>query len=291
MQSGYRSTRLTPLCPSWCFSTSQKRRLYNTGTVSNQISNIDLTPYIARGFSGDIDQTIAKTPVVGIDREQTQSMVRLCDATEPTLYGPDFSPTRIRYRPGSRPIFERIVKSFTADTPRGRVEQATRWVVENVKHTHLIGPLAADRGVTEEQLIESGQAWCNEQARVFIALCQVMNIAARLCFLFHQNTRSGHATTEVYLNGRWAWCDQTFAMIVDLPDGRPAEARDLSGPMRGLAHEAYRPKLQEHYKHIQPFVEDLPAWNKNDRPNEEAGGDLMHEIGITNYIIGGVDVV
>lgn len=259
--------------------------------MTNQTSNVDLTPYIGKGFSGNADQDIAETPVVGIDREQTQSMVRLCDATEATLYGPAYSPTRIQYRPGSRPVLERIAENFTADTPRGRVEQATRWVVENVKHPHLIGPLPGDRGLTEEQLIESGQGWCNEQARVFIALCEVMNIPARVCFLFHQNTRSGHATTEVYLDGRWAWCDQTFAMIVDRPDGQPAEARDLSGPMRDLAHDAYRPKLHEHYKHIQPFVENFPGWNKNDRPTEEAGGDLMHEIGIANYVIDGVDEV
>ena len=259
-------------------------------TTANQRNEIDLTPYIGKGFGGNNDEAIANTPVKGIDRAQTQGMVRLCDATEGTLYGPSYSPTRVKYRAGSRPELEKIVAGFDADTARGRVDQAAQWVIANVRHPHTEGPLPGDRGLSEEELIESGRGWCNEQARVFIALCEVMEIPARMCFLFHQNTRSGHATTEVYLDGRWVWCDQTFAMIVDRPDGKPAEARDLSGPMRELAHAAYQPLLTRHYEHMHPFVEAFPGWNRNDRPAAEAGGDLMHEIGIVNYVIDGVEV-
>ena len=46
---------------------------------------IDLKDFTARGFPGKWDQAIANTPVAGIDRRQTQSVVRLCPQTEPIL--------------------------------------------------------------------------------------------------------------------------------------------------------------------------------------------------------------
>src|SRR4051812_34396243 len=143
---------------------------------------MDLTPYTCRGFPGDFDRLMRDVPVAGIDREQTHSMVRLCAETEPVLYGSDFSPRRIRYRNGSRPKLEAIVRD-SADP--------LEWVRQNVQHPVYAGvDLPPDRALTEEQLIESGLGWCNEQARVFIALCEVQEIPARLCFLFHANGKT-----------------------------------------------------------------------------------------------------
>ena len=48
---------------------------------------MDLSPYTCRGFPGDFDSLMRDVPVAGIDRQQTRSMIRLCDATESTLYG------------------------------------------------------------------------------------------------------------------------------------------------------------------------------------------------------------
>ncbi len=251
---------------------------------------IDLEPYIGRGFPGDIDRGIAEVGVAGIDREQTLGLVRLCEETEPVLYGPDFSPTRLRYRPGSRPALERIAAELRGDTPIDTARAVMAWTISNVVHPHLVGPLAPDRGMSEEELIESRVGWCNEQTRVFIALCEVLEVPARLFFVFHANLRSGHTTAEVYADGRWVWFDVTFDMTITLPDGRPAEGRDVSGEYRSLAHDAYREKLITHYKCIKPFVEDFPGWRKADRPDPECGGDLLAYIGICNYVIEGVDV-
>ena len=251
---------------------------------------IDLQPYIGRGFPGDIDRGIAEVGVAGIDREQAHSLVRLCEETEPILYGSDFSPTRLRYRPGSRPTLERIAAGLRGHTPMDTARAVMAWTAGNVVHPHVVGHVAPDRAMTEEELIESGLGWCNEQARVFIALCEVMEVPARLCFLFHANLRSGHTTAEAYLDGRWAWFDVTFDITITLPDGRPAEGRDLSGEYRSLAHHAYREKLKAHYERIKPFVETMPGWCAADRPDPERGGDLLAYIGICNYVIDGVDV-
>ncbi len=71
---------------------------------------MDLAPYTGKGFGAGRDLAIAETPVKGLDRAQTQGMVRLCPQTEAFLYGPEFSPTRVRYRRGSRACRTRRVR-------------------------------------------------------------------------------------------------------------------------------------------------------------------------------------
>lgn len=251
---------------------------------------MDVTPYIAKGFPGNFDRAIAEVGVGGIDREQSQGMVRLCPETEAFLYD-GYSPTRIRYNRGSRPRLEEIAARLHGTTPRERATAAMAWICEQVKHPHTCGPLRPDRAHTEEELIDSERGWCNEQTRVFVALCEVMEIPARLVFLFHENEVSGHTTAEVYIDGRWAFFDITFNLTVELPDGRLAEARELSGPYRELAHEAYRPALADYYTRTHPFVENEPGWNPRERPHVDRGGDLLAYIGICNYLIEGVEAV
>ncbi len=248
---------------------------------------MNLSPYMAKGFPGTLDEAIAKVGVAGIDREQAQSMIRLCDETEPVLYGPDYSPRSIVYEAGSRPALERIAAGLAGTTARERALSAMQWVFDNVTHPHIYGPTAPDRALSEEALIESGRGWCNEQTRVFIGLCEVMEIPARLCFINHSNARCGHTTAEAFVEGRWAFFDVTFNLAVELPDGALAEGRELSGTYRDLAHVAYRPILEHHYQNTHPFVEEHPGWRTGDRPDVLRGGDLMDTIGICNYLIEG----
>lgn len=250
---------------------------------------MDLEPFTARGFPGNWDALLTDIPVGGIDCEQSQSAVRLCPETESYLYQGGYSPTRIRYRDGSRPKLEAVAAGLGGTTPRAKAEAAMAWVSDRVAHPHLTGPLAPDRALTEEQLIESCRGWCNEQTRVFVALCEVMDIPARLCFLFHANNVCAHTAAEAYVDGRWAFFDVTMNVRVELPDGRLAEGRELSGPHRDLAHRAYRGPLEQYFARVLPFADDGPGWNRNDRPATDRGGDLLACIGITNYLIDGVE--
>jgi transglutaminase-like putative cysteine protease len=245
---------------------------------------MDLRPYTCRGFPGEFDRAMADVPVKGIDREQTHGMIRLCAETEPVLYGPDFSPHAITYHKGSRPTLERVAESLRAGpTPcalrstdaHPYVMRAMEWVAKTVVHPHLCGPTPPDRAMPEEDLIASGRGWCNEQSRVFIALCEVKNIPARMCFLFHSNNKTGHTATEVYLGGKWTMQDVTYRVRVALPDGSFAEARELQGKYRHLAHEAYRAPLRAWYEGRTP---EIPP---------DRGGDLFNAIGICNYLIAG----
>src|SRR5439155_23212997 len=95
---------------------------------------MDLSAYTCRGFPGEFDRLMRDVPVAGIDREQAHAMIRLCDETEPILYGPDFSPRAIRYRRGARRRLEEIGSRFGGD-----VAGALLWVRQNVPHPNFAG--------------------------------------------------------------------------------------------------------------------------------------------------------
>jgi transglutaminase-like putative cysteine protease len=235
---------------------------------------MDLSDYTCRGFPGEFDALMRDVPVVGIDRAQTHSMIRLCEETEAILYG-DFSPRRVRYVEGSRPRLQEIVHRLHKDPLR-----AMQWVREHVQHPNFAcKSCPPDRGMSEEQLIDSGIGWCNEQSRVFIALCELMEIPARLAFLFHANGRTSHTATEVRLDGKWVMFDVTHGVRVRLPDRSFAEARELSRRHRALAHAPYQAPLAAYYRGKTPPF-DLSR-----------GGDLFEAVGICNYIIDGVEAL
>ena len=238
----------------------------------------DLTPFIAKGFPFDWDRELAETPVRGIDRQQAQSLVRVCAFTAEFIYGPDFSPRQVRYRRGARPVLEKI-----AGQMHGAVD-ALRWVYENIAHPHIVGGVPADRALTEEDISASGRGWCNEQARVFVALCEVQEIPARLCFLFHAYQPCGHVAAEAWNGKKWEFFDPTFH--VRLPN---TEAREITPGPRTEAHLAYQPALTEYYRRMRPEFQDVPGWGIKQRPVVDHGGHLFDVIGICNYLIDGVE--
>jgi hypothetical protein len=240
---------------------------------------MDLRPYTARGFPADIDKIIAEVPVAGIDREQVQSIVRMCAETEGILYGENFSPRAVKYRRGSRAKLEEIVAKFSGSAEE-RAGAAMNWVREHVVHPHFAGATPADRGLDEEGLIESGRGYCNEQSRVLVTLCEMMEIPGRLVFLFHASRPCGHVAAELRLRASWAFHDTTFGVRVKTTDGRLAEARELRGAMRHLAHDAYRAPMRVYYA----------RGTSENQPDPEFGGDLLAHFGIVNYVADGVEV-
>jgi hypothetical protein len=105
--------------------------------------------------------------------------------------------------------------------------------------------IAKDRGLDDEALLSSGRAWCNEQARVFVRLCQVAGIPARLIFLFYSPAPGGHVIAEFYADGRWSMADASFLCVFPDAGGHLMSAAECHGAGKLQAGEAYFKRLQE----------------------------------------------
>ena len=159
--------------------------------------------------------------VAGLDRYQANLFVWYGPATAEYLYT-DYTPLTVPYKPGTLPAFETAAARFTAgcatDTAKA-LALLTRAMPDLFRHPGMPprggDGVRADRNLDDEALLASGIGWCNEQARVFIRLCQVSGIPARMIHLFGQN----HTVAEFYADGRWVMADSTSLFVAPGEDG------------------------------------------------------------------------
>jgi hypothetical protein len=190
--------------------------------------------------------------VAGIDRWQANSFVVYRPQTAAYLYGP-YTPLEVDYAPGTLPTYEKAVAECMAglDTDRHKaVALLTRALPQLCAHPAM-PPFGAhcppDRALDDELLLRSGKGWCNEQARVFVRLCQVAGIPARMVFLFYSDGLRGHVVTEFYAEGRWSMADPTWFCVFPAGDGHLMSAAECHGDGEGkkLAGRAYFARMQE----------------------------------------------
>lgn len=183
-------------------------------------------------------------PVKGTDLEQSLNYIALEDVTE-SFINDRYTGARLPYTPGSRPALEELAKRLAkgAKTPLAKVERLTAFVANEVKwagfYQQATGRrLPAGRDMTEEELIVSGNAWCNEQARVLCALTQVLGIPSRMVFGANLKKRYGHVVTEVLLPEGWMLVDESLGYCFRLK-GRPVCASRIWNDPKTRA--AFRP--------------------------------------------------
>jgi transglutaminase-like putative cysteine protease len=246
---------------------------------------MDLTPYHCKGFGPFWDDALVNPTVTGIDADHCRGTIRVCDETERELYYGDYSPRRIRYRPGSRPGLEKISSQWKHLSDRDKTAAAMAWTQKHLPHRNHHSDIRGDRGMTEEQLLASGVGYCNEQARVVIALCATMNIPGRMCFLFHKSLQAGHACCELFIENKWVFHDISFGVRVQLPDGTLASGADLRGQHRRLTLPAYAGPAKWFKENSQPFA----VTGERDDPKQF--DKFFHDIGVSNYVVDGVDVL
>ena len=80
-------------------------------------------------------------------------------------------------------------------------------------------------GGTEEIVIAKGSDWCHEVARVYCALCQVLEIPCRLVYTASET--DGHVIAEAYWRNSWTLVDPLAAKVYRKPDGSPLSVLDL----------------------------------------------------------------
>jgi len=187
--------------------------------------------------------------VKGIDRYQANQFIYFRPETAAFLYA-DYTPLAVNYRPGTLPAYEKIAAKHTAGlkTGSGKALALLRAMPQFFRHPTMPPcgpPVRADRNLDDADgaLLATGCGWCNEQARVFIRLCQVSGIPARLIHLFGQN----HTVAEFHADGRWALADASNFFVAPGTDGlllSVAQCHDGGAGQRAYAVAKHR-RIQE----------------------------------------------
>ena len=165
-------------------------------------------------------------PVAGVDLEQALNYIEMDLVGESFVYD-HFTGGRLPYVRGKRPMIEEIAERVTVgkDGDLEKMAALAKYVSEEVKWAGFYKKetgkdLPPDRGMTEEELIKSGNAWCNEQARVMCVLTQALGYPSRLVLT------KGHALMEVLIEAGWMLVDQSFGYCFVM-DGEPVRAADV----------------------------------------------------------------
>jgi hypothetical protein len=133
-----------------------------------------------------------------------------------------YTPLKLRYKPGSRPFLEKVLDSVVR--PRMGEQEKFLAILRRCRDNRdAARPAIQFYGGTEEELIKRGAIMCNEISRVFVVLCQIAGLPARLM----ASHITGHMMAEVFVGGTWAWCDPMRGMHMLRDDGGFASAWDL----------------------------------------------------------------
>jgi hypothetical protein len=158
----------------------------------------------------------------GVDVEVIEDQIILNAKTKDYLYG-DYTPRTLRYVRGSRPMLEAVVAECVRDgmSDRDKALALMRRVRDN-QDRGLAKPNLFYGG-DEEDLLKRGAIMCNEVSRLYVCLCQIAGLPARL----HGVHITGHMMTEVLVDGAWQWVDPMKGMAAVTDRDRPASVWDL----------------------------------------------------------------
>jgi len=153
----------------------------------------------------------------GVDVAIIGGQLILDEETRAYCYEGDFTPRELSYLEGSRPELEAVLAELIEpdmDDMR-RALAIMRRCRDNRDH--------GLRGGSEEELLKRGAIMCNEISRVFVCLCQIAGLRARVMC----SHISGHMMAEVAVDGRWMWVDPMKGVYCLRADGEPASTWDL----------------------------------------------------------------
>lgn len=234
-------------------------------------------------------QAIALT-VKGIDRYHANQFIAYRKETAEYLYSKYTSP-HINYRKGTFPAIEKLAGSVVQGCGSD-IEKAVAILMKGVKSS-IKRPMypscgkdvRRDRNLDDEALFASGAGWCNEQSRIFVRMCQINGIPARLVQLFYSDTLTGHCVAEFYADGRWSMADATWFCVIPGPHGELLSAAQCHDRAEGQKYcgRAYHECFQEINKWADKV--NLEAANRSADWNlsSEELAEKMNCFGIINY--------
>jgi transglutaminase-like putative cysteine protease len=225
-------------------------------------------------------------PVAGIDLEQALNYTD-SDGLDLAWFYQSFTYPRVYYKPGSRPFLEKLVWEQTKPDapPMAKLRACLALVTSRMPHYILLGYKGAtDRAMTEEDLLRSGHGWCNEQARVLVALTQIAGLPSRLVFAQSRDGQIGHVVTEVYVERKWVLVDQTEGLIFVRKDGSPLNVLDFrTDPTLWRETDALYKAQQQRNRAL---AKDKSYWDTGHGiARREHPLDLFECVGYHNYFI------
>jgi hypothetical protein len=164
--------------------------------------------------------------VRGVDRFQANQFIVYRKETADYLYD-SYTPPQTHYSPGLYPSLENAARSLVGESVGQTVSAILYYIEQRILHPEIPPSryaVSADRNLSEEEILASGRGWCNEQARVFVRLCQIVGIPARLVHLFYSSLSGGHTVVEYLDPNGWCMADATYACDYRQQDGRPISA-------------------------------------------------------------------
>jgi hypothetical protein len=167
-----------------------------------------------------------------------QNAVLLTDRSAEFAYSA-YTPLTIEYPQGSRPFLEKVVASVIGDAKdeKTKVGRLLAWLPSYRPLPEYTGPLPTvvvdmkpgEKNFDyyyrnpEEWVILHGVGDCASHARVFVILCQIVGIPARIVQLQYN-----HTVAEAYLDGKWSYCDALYGkMLFHKEGGNPASAWEI----------------------------------------------------------------
>lgn len=235
--------------------------------------------------------------VRGVDRYHANQFVVYLPQTADTLYQA-YTPLTVNYRPGTLPAFETLAAEVSTGC-RSETETAVALLTRGAARVrHPCGapcgnPVTADRNLNDEALLASGNGRCNEQARVFIRLCQTLNIPARIIQLFYSDQKSGHCIAEFHADGRWCMADASWLCVFPGPDGQLLSAAECHDRGAGQLHcgRAYRQRMLQLLDLSDaelnfPSPQATANWRKQiaaENQSDAIRASKMDRFGIINY--------
>ncbi len=153
--------------------------------------------------------------VAGIDLYHANFYIVYRPETADFIYN-EYTPADAGYKKGTLPRFEQLVKKYTepgmTDTEKA-IALLKKALPAEFRHSgtppYYGSRIPPDRALMDEDLLASGGGWCNEQARVFIRLCQVAGMQGRIVHLGGQS----HTTAEFYADGQWVLVDVSYYAV------------------------------------------------------------------------------
>ena len=224
-------------------------------------------------------------PVAGKDLEQS---LNYTDARGIPLrwFYESFTYPAVFYKKGSRPRLEKFLarNKVTGKPGLATLEKCVSALVRQMPHyVQLDYEGAGNRGASEEELLFSGHGWCNEQARVLVALTQVLRMPSRLVF-GSMRIKKGHVVMEVFVDGKWVLVDQTANFVFKRKNGKPVNVLDIKTDKLVAAemNRLYQAALDKgRAAAVRPDLWDkYVPWGFSGQPCE-----LFWQVGYCNYFI------